>query len=139
MSSGDAEQRSWKDYALALQIGVVQIPFYLLAIPRDQELGRALTTVAFLFLISGAIAGALGPERWWLMGLLVATPLWVLAGPTLAAMTPREELLGLDLPLFSAGLVFALLGSFLGKVLAQKRTKNPPAEGGDGETSRTKR
>lgn len=126
MSSSETEQGSWKDYALALQIGVVQIPFYLLAIPRDQELGRALATVAFLFLISGAIAGALGPGRWWLMGLLVAAPLWVLAGPTLAAMTPREELLGLDLPLFSAGLLFALAGSFLGWALAKKRVAPPP-------------
>jgi hypothetical protein len=127
MSASDTEQGSWKDYALALQIGVVQIPFYLLAIPRDQEMGRALTTVAVLFMISGTIAGALGPERWWIMGLLVAAPLWVLAGPTLAAMTPREELIGLDLPLFSAGLLFALAGSFLGNVLASRRTRTPPA------------
>jgi hypothetical protein len=127
MSSNGTEQGNWKDYALALQIGVVQIPFYLLAIPRDQELGRALATVAVLFLISGSIAGALGPERWWVMGLLVAAPLWVLAGPTLAAMTPREELVGLDLPLFSAGLLFALVGSFIGKVLVQRGTKPPPA------------
>jgi hypothetical protein len=129
MSPNETEQGSWKDYALALQIGVVQIPFYLLAIPRDQELGRAIATVGVLFGISGAIAGALRPERWWLMGLLVAAPLWVLAGPTLAAMTPREELVGLDLPLFSAGLLFALAGSLVGKVLAQGRTKNPPAGG----------
>lgn len=121
MTEETPERSSWKDYALAMQIGVVQIPFYLLAIPRDQQLGRALLTVAFLFGLSGTIAGALRPVRWWAMGLLVAAPLWVLAGPTLAAMTPREELVGLDLPLFSAGLVAALLGSFLGKVLAQGR------------------
>ncbi len=125
MTEESSERSGWKDYALAAQIGVVQIPFYLLAIPRDQELGRALATVGFLFLLSGTIAGSLRPERWWAMGLLVAAPLWILAGPTLAAMTPREELVGLDLPLFSAGLVAALLGSFLGKVLAQRGTKNP--------------
>lgn len=125
MTDESSERSSWKDYALAVQIGVVQIPFYLLAIPRDQHLGRALITVAFLFGLSGAIAGALRPERWWAMGLLVAAPLWVLAGPTLAAMTPREELVGLDLPLFSAGLVAALAGSLLGKVLAQRRPGTP--------------
>jgi len=127
MTPEEVDPGNWKDYALAAQIGVVQIPFYLLAIPRNQEMGRALATVAVLFLISGTIAGSLRPGRWWLMGILVAAPLWILAGPTLAAMTPWEELLELDLPLFSAGFLFALVGSFLGKALTSRRTRTPPA------------
>ena len=111
-----------KDYALALEIGVVQIPFYLLADPWHHGLAKALPIVAILFLCFGAVAGGLSPTRSWVMGLLVATPLWVLVGPAAAVMSTTEELLRLDLPLMAAALLSALLGSLAGKALGSKKS-----------------
>jgi len=110
-----------KDYALALEIGVVQIPFYLLADPWHHGLAKALPIVAILFLCFGAVAGGLSPRRSWLMGLLVATPLWVLVGPAAVVMSTTEELLRLDLPLMISALACALAGSLFGGVLAGRK------------------
>ncbi len=110
-----------KDYALALEIGVVQIPFYLLADPWHHGLFKALPIVAILFLCFGAVAGGLSPCRSWIMGLLVAAPLWVLVGPAAAVMSTTEELLRLDLPLMISALACALAGSLFGGVLAGRK------------------
>lgn len=127
MTSEEQERGSrLKDYALALEIGVVQIPFYLLADPWHNGLAKALPVVVILFLCFGAVAGGLNPRRSWLMGLLVATPLWVLVGPAAGVMSTPEELLRLDLPLMTAALLCALLGSLIGKALGSKKSGANP-------------
>lgn len=117
-----------KDYALALEIGVVQIPFYLLADPWHHGLAKALPIVAVLFLVFGAIAGGLNPRGSWLMGLFVAAPLWVLVAPAAVVMSTTEELLRLDLPLMSAALACALVGSRIGRALSGERGKAVKSE-----------
>lgn len=135
MTSTEQEQgKKLKDYALALEIGVVQIPFYLLADPWHHGLLKALPIVVILFLCFGAVAGGLSPRRSWLMGLLVAAPLWVLVGPAAVVMSTTEELLGLDLPLMISALVCALAGGLFGGLLAgRKRGAGSGEQGAGGE------
>ncbi len=122
-----AQKNRLKDYALALEIGVVQIPFYLLADPWHHGLGKALPIVAALFLVFGGIAGGLNPRHSWLMGLFVAAPLWALVAPAAVVMSTTEELLRLDLPLMTSALACALVGSRIGGALGTTKKDAPSA------------
>lgn len=122
-NDNDKRESVLKDYALALEIGVVQIPFYLLADPWHHGLAKALPIVVVLFLAFGGIAGGLNPRSPWLMGLFVAAPLWVLVAPAAVVMSTTGELLRLDLPLMSAALLCALGGSFAGGLLAGRKRR----------------
>jgi hypothetical protein len=124
MASAEPQGHRLKDYALGLEIGVIQIPFYLLADPWHHGLATALPIVVLLFLVFGAVGGGLNPGHSWIMGLLVAAPLWILVGPAAVVMSTNEELLRLDLPLMTAALLSALAGSYAGKILGSRR--GPP-------------
>jgi hypothetical protein len=118
-----------KDFALALEIGVVLIPLYLLLDPWHHGLARALPVVVLLFLGFSAVAGGLNPRHPWITGLLVATPILGLVGPAAFLISPLKDFVGLDIPLMGVSLACSVVGSLAGSAIGRKRTAGTPRIG----------
>ncbi len=119
---------SLKDFALALEIGVVLIPLYLLLDPWHHGLVRALPIVIPLFLGFSAVAGGLNPRHPWITGLLVATPILGLVGPAAFLISPLQDFVGLDIPLMGVSLACSLVGSLAGSAFGRKRSEGVRSE-----------
>lgn len=122
------QQGGLKDFAIALEIGVVMIPLYLLLDPWHHGLVRALPVVVLLFLGFSAMAGGLNPRHAWITGFLVAAPILGLVGPAAFLISPLEDFLALDAPLMAVALACSLGGSLVGSAIGKRRSKGPPSE-----------
>jgi hypothetical protein len=112
-----------KDFALALEIGVVLIPLYLLLDPWHHGLVRALPIVIPLFLGFSAVAGGLNSRHPWITGLLVATPILGLVGPAAFLISPLQDFVGLDLPLMGVALACSVVGGVVGSAIGRRRNE----------------
>ncbi len=126
MSDQETPPERLNDYALALEIGVVLIPLYLLMDPWHHGLYRALPLVMGLFLGFAAVAGGLNPHHPWITGLLVAAPVLGLVGPAAFVISPVSDFASLDLPLMAVALICSLAGSLVGCAFGKRRAGQPP-------------
>jgi len=115
-----------KDYAIALEIGVVLIPLYLLLDPWHHGLVRALPVVIPLFLGFSAVAGGLNPRHPWITGLFVAAPILGLVGPAGFLISSLEDFLALDVFFMAVAFVCSMGGSLVGSAVGRKRSGGTP-------------